>query len=382
MGQRGATYTVTAADEGADITVTVYYTDGYGTVERVTSAALAADAGNHAPTGAPEVSGTPRPGETLTMSTDGIADADGLGTFYYEWWRDGVRIPGAFSQSYEVQAEDLGHAITARVAYTDGYGTAERVASAPVSVTATGGTGLTLTGDAGNNRLEGGAGADSLSGLGGNDTLIGAGASDTLRGGDGSDVLNGGDGDDILIGGETVADLRDVIYGGTGNDSVDGGYGNDELRGDAGNDTLEGNYGADTVIGGDGDDLLTGGTWGDALFGGDGADFLNGGFGHDQVNGGAGADRFYHLGVEGHGSDWIQDYDAAEGDVLQFGGTASAADFQVNFTETANAGTAGVEEAFVIYRPTGQILWALVDGGAQDSINLVLNGTTHDLLSA
>ena len=53
----------------------------------------------------------------------------------------------------------------------------------------------------------------------------------------------------------------------------------------------------------------------------------------------------------------------------------------MNLIETANAGAAGVEEAFVIYRPTGQILWALVDGGGQDEINLVIGGVEHDLLT-
>ncbi|MGR3378675.1 calcium-binding protein [Salipiger abyssi] len=382
MGQRGETYTVTAADDGAAISVSVYYTDAGGTVERVSSAAVTSGGGNRAPTGAPVISGTPRPGETLTMATGSIADADGLGTLYYEWWQDGTRIARAFSQSYTVGADDLGSAIIARVVYTDGYGTVERVDSAAVTITASGGTGVTRSGDAGNNRLEGTDGADSLSGLAGNDTLIGLADNDTLSGGDGSDTLNGGDGDDFIFGGASEADLRDVVYGGAGNDSIDGGYGNDELRGDAGNDTILGGYGVDNVLGGDGDDQLTGQTWSDAIFGGNGNDFINGGFGHDRVNGGAGADRFYHLGVEGHGSDWIQDFSDAEGDTLYFGGTATVDDFQVNFTETANAGTAGVEEAFVVYRPTGQILWALVDGGAQDHIDLLIGGVSYDLLAA
>ena len=240
--------------------------------------------------------------------------------------------------------------------------------------------GISRTGDAGDNRLDGGSGPDTLRGLAGDDTLNGNGYGDSLMGGDGADVINGGGGDDTISGGDTSADLRDVVYGGNGDDSIDGGYGNDELRGDAGNDTIEGGYGADTVIGGDGNDVLTGSAWGDDIFGGDGNDFINGGFGHDRVNGGTSADRFYHLGVEGHGSDWIQDYDAEEGDMLQFGGTGSLSDFQVNLTETANAGEAGVEEAFVIYRPTGQILWALVDGGAQDSINILIGGEVFDLV--
>ncbi|MEQ9696167.1 hypothetical protein WNE31_18405, partial [Shimia sp. SDUM112013] len=119
------------------------------------------------------------------------------------------------------------------------------------------------------------------------------------------------------------------------------------------------------------DDVLTGSAFGDVIFGGDGNDFINGGFGHDRVNGGAGADRFFHVGVPGHGSDWIQDYNAAEGDVLFFGnGAATASQFQINTADTANAGADGISESFVIYRPTGQIMWALVDGDAQTSINL------------
>ena len=61
--------------------------------------------------------------------------------------------------------------------------------------------------------------------------------------------------------------------------------------------------------------------------------------------------------------------------------SADIDDFQVNFTETAEAGTAGVEEAFVIYRPTGQIVWALVDGADQDEITLRIDGVDYDLLT-
>ena len=123
------------------------------------------------------------------------------------------------------------------------------------------------------------------------------------------------------------------------------------------------------------------------MFGNDGDDFLNGGFGYDRMNGGAGADRFYHLGIFDHGSDWIQDYTAAQGDVLIFGQAgAMIGQFQVNYNHAASAqgvrsGNAMVAEAFVIYRPTGQILWALVDGAGQNSINLSLDGQIFDLLA-
>ncbi|MBU2944317.1 calcium-binding protein [Shimia thalassica] len=227
----------------------------------------------------------------------------------------------------------------------------------------------------------------SVFGTEADERLVGSVLDDTLNGGDGSDTLIGDAGHDILIGGETEYDLRDVIYAGAGNDRVDGGYGNDELRGDAGNDTIAGGFGADTVIGGTGHDTLTGSAFADQMFGGDGDDFVNGGFGHDLLNGGAGADRFYHIGIADHGSDWVQDYNAADGDILHFGnGSAIASQFQVNTTHTATAagersGDDNVEEAFVIYRPTGQIMWALVDGGGQSSINLQIGQNVFDLMA-
>ncbi|WP_371157991.1 calcium-binding protein [Jannaschia sp. 2305UL9-9] len=231
---------------------------------------------------------------------------------------------------------------------------------------------VTLTGTSGNDLLEGGNGDDLLNGLAGNDTI---------NGGDGNDTLIGGEGDDVITGGASAGDLRDLIFGGAGNDTIDGGYGNDELRGDAGNDNIAGGFGADTVIGGAGNDTLTGSAFGDEIFGGDGMDFVNGGFGSDRVNGGAGADSFFHLGIADHGSDWIQDYSAADGDVLVFGGAATADQFQINAANTASAGDAGTDEAFVIYRPNGQIIWALVDGMGEDSITLRAGGVETDLLA-
>ena len=249
-----------------------------------------------------------------------------------------------------------------------------------------------LLGTAGNDTLHGGEGNDTLDGLDGNDHLVGAAGNDTIRGGDGSDTLNGGDGNDMLTGGASEADLRDVIFAGAGDDRVDGGFGNDLIYGQGGDDTIAGGFGADELHGQDGDDVITGSAFADVLTGGAGADFLNGGFGHDLINGGSGADRFYHAGgseeqILGHGSDWVQDYSAAEGDVLVFGDALASADqFQVNLSHTEHrdsgerAGQDSVQEAFVIYKPTGQVLWALVDGAGQDSINLQIGAETFDLL--
>ena len=231
------------------------------------------------------------------------------------------------------------------------------------------------------------AGDDTLTGGDGNDRLVGGDGNDQLIGGDGADTLNGGEGDDTILGGESAEDLRDVIYAGGGGDSVDAGAGNDLVFGQSGNDTIAGGAGVDELQGQDGDDVITGSNFSDLVFGGAGNDFVNGGFGHDRINGGTGADKFFHAGVLGHGSDWVQDYVAADGDVLLWGGApATADDFQVNLAHTENdagerAGDDVVEEAFVIYKPTGQIIWALVDGGGQSTINLQIGAETFDLLA-
>jgi Ca2+-binding RTX toxin-like protein len=230
-----------------------------------------------------------------------------------------------------------------------------------------------IIGTPGADRLTGTEGADQIQGLGGSDVLLGLGGNDTLYGGDGTDTVNGGLGDDFLFGGSTTADLRDVIYGGDGNDSTNGGNGNDTVLGD---------FGSDTVVGNDGNDVLAGGAGSDLMFGNAGNDSLYGGFGYDRMNGGAGADSFFHLGVADHASDWIQDYNAAEGDVLTVGlAGATRSQFQINTTFTLGAGSAAVQEAFVIYRPTGQILWALVDGGDDAVINVNIGGAIFDLLT-
>jgi Ca2+-binding RTX toxin-like protein len=289
-------------------------------------------------------------------------------------------VAGAAAAASAVASSGPGAAIAHAVT---GNALDNRIAGSAFADALSGGDGDDwLRGLAGNDRLTGGPGRDTLEGGAGADVLAGEQGADTLRGGDGADTLNGGDGDDLLSGGDTAADLRDVIYAGAGNDRVDAGHGNDLVYGGDGNDTVEGGFGADEIIGQNGDDVLTGSAFSDLVFGGAGSDFINGGFGSDRLNGGAGADRFYHLGIADHGSDWVQDFSAAEGDRLVFGGAgAGRAQFQVNLARTEGAGAPGVAEAFVIHRPSGQILWALVDGAAQPSLVVQAGGATFDLFA-
>ncbi len=202
-------------------------------------------------------------------------------------------------------------------------------------------------------------------------TLIGTPNRDVLFGSDYDDFIYGMAGNDWLEG----KNGNDRLAGGEGGDLIEGGNGSDSLRGDEGNDELRGGGGSDFLIGNSGDDILNGSGLSDLVFGGPGDDFINGGWGYDRLNGGTGADKFFHIGIFDHGSDWIEDYSSEENDVLFFGiGTATHNDFRVSFAETPNAGQAGVDEAFVVYKPTGQIMWALVDGGAQDAIYLQIGG--------
>ena len=89
-----ATYTLTADEQGKKVKVEVRFVDILGGEETRTSAPTATLAGtpNTAATGAPTITGTAQVGETLTASTTGIADANGLTspTYTYQW----IRVDG------------------------------------------------------------------------------------------------------------------------------------------------------------------------------------------------------------------------------------------------------------------------------------------------
>ena len=134
-GANASTYTLGNVDVGAQITVQVSYTDGNGTAEGpLTSALTSAVANvNDAPSGIPTITGTATEDQTLTADASGISDDDGLGTFSYQWLRDGTAITGATATTYTLGDADVGSQISVRVSYTDGNGTAESVTSAATS---------------------------------------------------------------------------------------------------------------------------------------------------------------------------------------------------------------------------------------------------------
>ena len=132
----GETYTLTAAEQGKRIKLTVTFTDNVEAAESVTSLArgpvVAAGVQNQAPTGLPVISGTVQVGYTLTAGTSGIGDADGLtgAEFTYQWLQNDALLAGETGKAYLVKASDSGHRLKARVYFRDDRGTPETLTSA------------------------------------------------------------------------------------------------------------------------------------------------------------------------------------------------------------------------------------------------------------
>ena len=82
--------------------------------------------------GAPTIRGTAQVGETLTASTSGVSDADGLenATFAYQWIRTGTDIQGAAGPTYTAVGADEGKTLQVRVGFTDDAGHSESLTSA------------------------------------------------------------------------------------------------------------------------------------------------------------------------------------------------------------------------------------------------------------
>lgn len=143
------------------------------------------------------------------------------------------------------------------------------------------------------------------------DHALGRGGDDVIFTGDDADTLDGGDGNDTLDGG--IDD--DLIYGGTGEDSIIGGHGSDTIDGNDGSDWIDASSSSllypnvpdatdpfedndrDVVDGGTGDDTIYGGDDDDSLHGGTGYDEIYGGIDEDTISGGRQSDSMY--GEEG-----------------------------------------------------------------------------------
>lgn len=124
-------YGLAVADVGGYVRAAVRYTDGGGTAETVYSASSLKITGlNSAPGGNIVITGTAQQGQVLAVDTGSLTDADGLGSFSYQWAANGVNLAGATGSSYLLTEAEVGKTLTVTARYTDGHGTTETVTSA------------------------------------------------------------------------------------------------------------------------------------------------------------------------------------------------------------------------------------------------------------
>ena len=127
--------TPTAADVGT-VSVKVTASDGHGGSVSDTFDIVVSAAANTLATGAPTITGTAQVGQTLTASTTGIADANGLTspTYTYQWIRvdgtDEEDISGENSSTYILVDADLGTTLKVKVSFTDDASNSETLTSA------------------------------------------------------------------------------------------------------------------------------------------------------------------------------------------------------------------------------------------------------------
>ena len=137
-GATDSTYTLGLADKGKTIKVKVSFTDDAHNQESRTSAPTVAVAPppNTLPTGVPAITGTPQVGETLTVDTSAINDADGMeeSVFLYQWLAKNstvtLELVGEHHPTYTPSPAEEGFAIMVRVNFTDDRGHSETLTSA------------------------------------------------------------------------------------------------------------------------------------------------------------------------------------------------------------------------------------------------------------
>lgn len=300
---------------------------------------------NHAPTGVLKITGESTQGQALTVVST-LSDADGMGTIYYQWLRNGALIGGATKTAYDLTADDLGKAISVTASYTDQKRNLESVTSDPTSAIAAP-TNHLPTGDVKisgtieekqtlklqntladediiaspfnyqwlrNGKVIDGANNDSYALVKddvGKKISIQVSYTDSWgnvesKTSKSTIPVKNGSLDGIL---KTGSNSGDKIIGTAKNDSLSGLAGNDTIQGMAGNDTLDGSNGADSLDGGNGNDVLLAGDGNDKLLGGSGNDSLEGNVGNDSIDSGAGNDTLNGgVGVDtmtgGDGSDY------------------------------------------------------------------------------
>ena len=215
---------------------------------------------NSLPTGTITIAGTPTQSQTVT-AVNNLTDLDGLGAMAYQWKVDGSAIFGATGNAFVIAQAQVGKTITVAVSYTDGYGTAESVAStatglvanvndAPtgsVTISGTPTQGQTLT--AANTLADvDGIGTISYQWQAGDNSIAAATASTyTLTQAEVGKVITV-IASYIDLFGSAESKISTATSTVVANQTFTGSTGNDSLTGSAGNDSIDGGAGVDTAV--------------------------------------------------------------------------------------------------------------------------------------
>ena len=123
-GATASTYVITEADLGHSLSCAVVAINTQGVASQASANVLEVPGVAPASTEAPQVSGTPAVGESLSC-LHGTWRGAPPPVFEYQWLRDGVSIHAATASSYTVESADRGSALSCRVTARNGAGTAE-----------------------------------------------------------------------------------------------------------------------------------------------------------------------------------------------------------------------------------------------------------------
>jgi len=124
VGATAQTYTLSAGDVGSTIRVSETTSNEGGSSEpapSTTTSVVQPAATAPVNTGAPVVSGSGQPGQTLSCST-GSWTGSPPPAFTYVWLRDGSSVGGATSATYVVQAADQGHTLSCEATASNSAG--------------------------------------------------------------------------------------------------------------------------------------------------------------------------------------------------------------------------------------------------------------------
>lgn len=130
-GATGTSYTLTQAEEGAEIAFRVTATNSEGSASETSAAVGPVEAALAAPsnTTPPSISGSAQVGETLTAS-NGTWTGNPTPTYSRQWKADDADISGATDATYALTEAEQGAAITVTVTATNSEGSASET-SAP-----------------------------------------------------------------------------------------------------------------------------------------------------------------------------------------------------------------------------------------------------------